>query len=152
MDYYFTLHALLLLILANLGKALFDLKVLKKEAKKFLKPRIVFYIGDTKLRRIKMKDTEQATASIELDDAKGYPVGGDFDQPAAWSIDDESIATLKPSDDGKSCLVVGQKPGNATLSVAAVLAGASFAGSCPVTVVAGDAATIKVTLGDASPQ
>ncbi len=153
MDYSFwSVHALIILALANIAKVSFNLLALKSEVDKFLKPRIVFYIGNIKLRRLTMLDTEKATASIEIDDAKGFPVGGAFDQPAAWSISDTTIATITPATDGMSCLVVAVKPGNATLSVAAVLAGASLAGTCPVTVIAGAAATIKVTLGASSPQ
>ena len=99
-----------------------------------------------------MLDTEKATASIEVDDVKGFPAAGAFDSPPAWSVDDPTIATLTPSADGLSCLVVALKPGNATLSVAAVMGGVSFAGTCPCTVVASAAASIKVTLGASSPQ
>lgn len=99
-----------------------------------------------------MKDTEKAVAAIELDDAKGFPTGGAFDQPPVWSIDDETIASLNPAADGMSCEVVGQKPGNANLSVAGVLGGVSFQGASPVVVVGGDPAVIKVTLGAPVPQ
>ncbi len=51
-----------------------------------------------------------------------------------------------------TCTVSASKPGNATLSVAGVLGGASYAGSVPVTVTAGAPASIKVTLGAATPQ
>ncbi len=99
-----------------------------------------------------MKDTEKVVATLEVDDAKGFPTGGSFDQPPAWSIDDPSIASLAPSADGLSCEIAGIKPGNATVSVAGVVGGISFVGSAPATVVAGDAAAIKVSLGDAVPQ
>lgn len=125
---------------------------LRSEVEKFLRPQIRFYIGDKAQRRIKMKDTEKAVAAIELDDAKGYPTGGAFDQPPVWSIDDETIATLNPAADGMSCEVVGQKPGNATVSVAGVMGGQSFQGSCPAVVTSGDPVAIKVTLGAAVPQ
>lgn len=94
-----------------------------------------------------MLDSEKVVASLEIDDAKGFPVGGSFDQPPVWSIDDPSIASLVPSADGMTCEVDGQKPGNAVLSVAAVLGGASFAGSVPVVVTAGSPAQIKIVLG-----
>lgn len=94
-----------------------------------------------------MKDTEKVTASIELDDAKGFPTGTAFDQPPVWTVDDPTIATLAPSADGMSCDIISQKPGNAQVSVAGVAAGVSYAGSVPVPVVAGDATQIKVSLG-----
>lgn len=124
-----------------------QLSELKSEVDMFLQPQIRFYVRDVLQRRLKMKDTEKVTAVIELDDAKGFPTGQAFDQAPLWSIDDESIATLAPSEDGLSCDVIGQKPGNALLSVAGVAGGVSYAGSIPVPVIAGDATQIKVSLG-----
>ena len=99
-----------------------------------------------------MKDTEKVVASIELDDAKGFPTGGAFDQPPAWSVDDGSIVSLAPAADGMSCTIAGLKPGNANVSVAGTVGGQSFAGSVLVPVVAGDATQIKVSLGAPSAQ
>lgn len=120
---------------------------LKSMVEKFLQPQIVFYVGGQIARRIKMKDTEKVTLAIELDDAKGFPVGTGFDQPPAWSIDDTTIATLAPAADGMSCDVIGQAPGNANVSVAGVAAGVSYAGALVVPVTAGDPAAIKLTAG-----
>ncbi len=68
-----------------LSKIAVELDLLKIEVDKFLRPRLSFYIGNERQRRIYMLDTEKAVASIELDDAKGFPTGGAFDQPPAWS-------------------------------------------------------------------
>lgn len=129
------------------AKANADLLETKSAVEKFLQPEIRFYVRDVLQRRIKMKDTEKVVAVIELDDAKGYATGGTFDQPPVWSVDDESIATLSPAADGMSCEIAGQKPGNAVVSVAGVLAGVSYAGTIPVPVTGGDPVAIKITLG-----
>lgn len=129
-----------------------DVLELKSEVDKFLRPQIRFYIRDVLQRRIRMKDTEKVVASIELDDAKGFPTGGAFDQPPVWTADDETIVSLSPSADGLTCEIAGQKPGNANVSVAGVANGVSYVGSVPVPVVAGDATQIKVALGAPVPQ
>ncbi len=125
---------------------------LKSEVEKFLQPRINFYIRDILQRKIRMKDTEKVVASIELDDAKGFPTGQAFDQPPVWSVDDATVVSLAPAADGMSCVIAGQKPGNANVSVSGAVAGKSFAGSVAVPVVGGDAVAIKVNLGAAVPQ
>ncbi len=132
--------------------AIFEIYAIESLIEKALRPVIRFKIKGQIVREIKMKDTEKATATLEVDDAKGYPTGAGFDQPPVWAVEDESIATLKPSDDGMSCDVIGQKPGNTKLSVAGVAGGQSYQGECPVVIVAGDAASIKVTLGEAVAQ
>lgn len=120
---------------------------LKSAVETFLQPQINFYVGDKVARRIKVKDTEKVTLTIELDDAKGFPTGGAFDQPPVWSIDDNTIATLAPAADGMSCDVLGAKPGNCNVSVAGVAAGTSYTGTLAIPVTAGDAAQIKVVAG-----
>lgn len=125
-----------------------DVLELKSEFEKFLQPQIRFYVRDVLTRRIKMKDTEKVTATIELDDAKGFPTGGAFDQPPVWTADDAgAIVALTPSADGLSCDIAGVAPGNANVSVAGVANGVSYLGTVPVPVSAGDATQIKVSLG-----
>jgi hypothetical protein len=143
---------LLALIYVELVKTRNEVKGLRSLVEKALRPVIRFKIKGQRVQEIKMKDTEKQVASLEIDDAKGFPTGAGFDQAPVWSIDDTSIATLNPSADGMTCEVVGQKPGNAQLSVAGVAGGTSYVGAAPVVVTAGDAATIKVTLGDAVAQ
>lgn len=124
-----------------------DLSVLKSEVETFLRPRIVFYYKGQIARGLKMKDTEKVTLTIELDDAKGFPVGAGFDQPPVYTIDDDTIASLAPAADGMSCDVIALKPGNVNVSVAGVAAGNSYAGTVAVPITAGDAVSIKLTLG-----
>ncbi len=143
---------LLALIYLESLKTNCELKALKLLVDNALRPVIRFKIKGQVIKEIKMKDTEKATASLEIDDAKGFPTGAGFDQPPVWSIDDDTIATLAPSADGLTCDVLGAKPGNAQLSVAGVAGGLSFVGACPVVVSAGDAASIKISLGDAVAQ
>lgn len=96
-----------------------------------------------------MKDSEKATASLAVADAKGFPISPApaFDAIPAWAIDDSSVASLSPSADGLSCDVIALKPGSVNLSVSAAVGGKPFAGSLPVLVVAGDASEISISLG-----
>lgn len=127
----------------------------KSMIEKFLQPSIVILIGNDIARRIKMKDNEKATASIAEVDAKGFPVDNPkaFDVAPAWAIDDPTVATLAPSDDGTTCDVIAVKPGSAQLTVAGKIDGVEFA-SPPATVLvtSGDAVSISIKLGDAVAQ
>lgn len=98
-----------------------------------------------------MKDTEQQLAAIEIDDALGFPAGAVADQPPGWSVDDADLVNLAPAADGMSCMISasGKKLGHGSVSVAVLVGGKSFSGSVGVDIVAGDAATIKVSLGAA---
>lgn len=126
---------------------------LKSELEKFLQPQIRFYIGNELQRRIVMKDSEKQTATIAVTDAKGFPVDQPvFDAPPAYTVDDPTVASLKPSDDGLSCDVIALAPGATKLNVAASAAGKDFAGSVDVLVTSGDAAAISISLGAAVPQ
>lgn len=99
-----------------------------------------------------MKDTEKVVAAIELDDAKGFPTGASFDQPPVWTADDDTLVSLKPSDDGLSCEISGQKPGNANVTATGTVAGQSFVGVLAVPVTGGDPVSMKITAGAPVPQ
>lgn len=101
-----------------------------------------------------MKDTQFQVAAFELDDALGFPVEGAMDQAPSWSVDDQDLVNLTPSADGLSCQIAasGKKLGHGTVSLAVLSGGKSFTGTIGVDVVAGDAATIKISLGDAQDQ
>lgn len=95
-----------------------------------------------------MKDTQQVTASLAVTDSKLQPVAQPtFDSPPAWTIDNPAVATLTPSADGLSCLLVASLPGVANLTVSATASGQAFAGTLPVQVTVGDAAAISISLG-----
>lgn len=130
-----------------------ELSELKSEFEKFLQPQIRFYVGNVLQRRVKMKDTEKVVITIELDDAKGFPTGGAFDQPPVWASDDAGqFVALTPAADGMSCVAAGVAPGNANVSVSGTVNGASYTGSLALPIVAGDAATIKLVAGAPTPQ
>ncbi len=130
-----------------------DVSELKSLVEKFLQPRIVFFVEDELKRRLYMKDSEQAVAALTEVDAKGavLPTPA-FDAPPAWAIDDPKVATLEPSADGLTCNVKAGLPGNANLSVSAAAGGKSYAGTLPVIVTPGDAASISISLGAPTPQ
>lgn len=132
------------------------IKRLKSEVEKLLRPRIVFYIGGFLIGRIEMKDTEKVVAVLAIADLKGYPIdpanAPALDSVPAWAIDDPSIASIVPSDDGLTCQVIGQKPGITNLHASAALKGNAFAGDIPVLVSPGDAAKLSISLGEPTPQ
>lgn len=61
-----------------------------------------------------MTDTQQFTASIKAEDAKGFAEADTL----TWSADDAgAVVTLQPSDDTMSCLIVAVAPGTSNYSV-----------------------------------
>ncbi len=126
--------------------------VLKREVEKFLKPRAFIYIGNERQRRIQVLDSEQVVASLVLEDAAGAPSGGAPDQPPVWAIDDTSLASLTPSADGMSCTIAGKKPGNASISAAFTLGGASMAASGALAILAGAPTQVVLQFGAPSAQ
>lgn len=94
---------------------------------------------------MQLKDNEQFSISVEVDDSKGFPVSGDA---VTYTAADPSVVSLQPSDDGLSCLIVAGNPGSTVVTVSDGTITATEA----VDVVAGDAATFKITEGAAEPQ
>lgn len=94
---------------------------------------------------VQIKDTEQFSVSVEVDDSKGFPVSGDS---LTYTAADPSVVSLQPSADGLSCLIVGGNPGSTVVTISDGTISATEA----VDVVAGDAATFKITEGAAEPQ
>lgn len=94
---------------------------------------------------VQIKDSEQFSISVEVDDAKGFVVSGD---QITYSASDDTVVSLQPSADGLSCLIVGGAPGSTVVTVSDGTISATEA----VDVVAGDAATFKITEGAAEPQ
>lgn len=123
-------------------------KDLKAQVEKFLRPGFIFIIGNYRVWRLQMLDSQQVTASLQAVDAKGQPVPNPtFDNPPAWTVDQPTVMAITPSADGLSCLCVAGIPGTATLTVAASVGGAPFTGTLPVQVTPGAAAAISIGLG-----
>lgn len=95
-----------------------------------------------------LKDNQQLPLALEADDQFGNPTQAGFDSPPAWSLDDPSFGSLSVADDGLSAsLASSGKLGDLNVSVVGVVAGQSFTGSLGVTVIPGDAASIKIIPG-----
>jgi hypothetical protein len=95
----------------------------------------------------RMKDTEQVHATIEFDDTKGFATP-DLDQ-VDWVVDDPSVATAQPDNDGSGgCMFVAGSPGS---TLGRMTAG-NITGSVAIDVTTGDAVSAKITLGDPEPQ
>lgn len=97
--------------------------------------------------------TQQLTLTINPKDKKGNAAEV---QDVTWASSDETVVTLVPAADGKSCLVVGGAPGTGRVTVNAdadLGAGVSpLIGEEPITVSAGTATVIQLTAGAAEEQ
>jgi len=88
-----------------------------------------------------MKDTQQFTASVKPEDAKGF---ADPDT-LTWSSDDAgAFVTLQPAADSLSCLIVAVAPGTANYS----FTDGTVTGAGTAVVVAGDVATLALSESD----
>lgn len=87
-----------------------------------------------------MTDTQQFTASIEVEDSKGFDT---TDANAlTWSEDSGgAVVTLQPSADGLSCVIVAVAPGTANYSVT----DGTLTGGGSAVVTAGAASQIVVS-------
>lgn len=109
--------------------------------------RVKILIGDQYSRRVKMLDSQSQIASIEFDDALGFPTTAVPDSVPAWTEDSNGqIVSLVPSADGLSCQIAAKAPGNCNVSVALMVNGQQFAGSALVSIIAGAAVSLKLNL------
>lgn len=105
--------------------------------------------------KVKMTNSQQATASITPVDKKGQPAS--VDGIPVWASSDETIITVEPAVDGMSALVKAVGPlGSANVSVTADAdlgtGVTSIFGTLAVTITQGQAVGITITLGEASEQ
>lgn len=106
----------------------------------------IFWNGALKEKET-MKDNQQVTATLVAVDAKGNPAGP-FDAPPAWSMDDQTVASMMVAADGLSATFAALgKLGSTNVSVAGQVGGKSIVGTGVITVVAGDAVSIALQLG-----
>lgn len=104
---------------------------------------------------IKMTNSQQATATIQIVDKLGQPAP--VDGIPVWATSDATIVTVTPAADGMSAVVATVGPlGSAKVSVTADAdlgtGVSSIFGSLDVTVTQGQAVGINITLGDATEQ
>jgi len=89
---------------------------------------------------MQLRDDEQVDLSVTATDAKGQPVTGDT---VTWTVDDESVVTLKVSDDTKTATVVAGTVGSAVVT----LTDGTVTATEAVDVVAGDVALVTIAVG-----
>lgn len=121
----------------------------KKRVKvKGLPFRVQFYFGLQRMNNVILKDSQQVTVGVQIEDAKGLVLAdAQFDQPPAWAIDDPSLGDVSVSSDGKSAAFIpnGSKLGTGHLQFSCVIGGKPFQGlSEDLVVVAGDAAQVAL--------
>ncbi len=139
-------NLVLILLFSAVMKMAHDIRCIKGEIAKFLRPRLVFFIGNELIRRLQMKDNQKVTLSLTQVDAKSQPIANPepYDTPPAYSIDNGQIASLSPSADGTTCDVTAGLPGSASVTVSASIGGKAFTGTYAVVVTPGDAASISI--------
>jgi hypothetical protein len=89
-------------------------------------------------------DLQQYTVSVAEADSKGQPVTGDN---LSWTIDNPGVATITPSADGYSALIVGVADGTANYTVSDNTVNPPLTGSGSVTVVSSAATSLVVNEG-----
>ena len=96
-----------------------------------------------------LKDTQQVTVSVALEDAKGNPTTAPLDAPPVFGLDDASFGDVAVAADGMSAtLTPNGKLGVCHLQFSASVGGkALVATSEDINVVASDATQVVMTLG-----
>ncbi len=98
--------------------------------------------------RLVLTDTQQARLAIAEVDRRGNPVtpGDEGFGTITWTTSDPSVVTVTSSADGASATVVAAGSlGTAQISASADVGGQPLTGTLDVQVVAGAAASIKIT-------
>lgn len=97
-------------------------------------------------------DSQQFDITITATDRKGQPV--QVDGVLSFVSSNPAVATVTPSEDGKSATVAGVIPGDATISVTDTLnaTGEQIGGSLDVHVTTGAATVVQVVAGPVSEQ
>lgn len=90
---------------------------------------------------------QTVTLSIEAVDAAGNPVPAVFDAPPSWSNSAESVATMAVAADSLTAVltpVAGSLGQSTTVTVSAVIGGATFSATMDYTITAGAVAGIRI--------
>jgi hypothetical protein len=101
-----------------------------------------------------LKDSQKVILSATITDKQGQPAQV---QNPAWKSTDETVAIVKPSDDGLSALVIAKGPGTCQINMdgdADLGDGVTEVDAPPydITVTAGDATTIVLSAGAVAEQ
>lgn len=93
---------------------------------------------------VQLTDLQQVTLSVAEQDSKGQPVTGDA---LTWAVDNTAVATITPSADGLSCLVVAGTDGIATVTVTDATVTPPLTASDAITVVSSAATSLVISEG-----
>lgn len=85
---------------------------------------------------------QKVAYTVDTEDASGY----DTTEAVEWLIEDENVATLTVSDDGRSATVVSGAPGSTVLT--ARVTGLDLEVTEAIDIVPAGTATIKLVAGE----
>lgn len=89
---------------------------------------------------VQLTDTQQVTLSVDPEDSKGQSVSDTL----TWTSSDDTVVSLQPATDGKSCLCVAGNPGT---GVVVTVSDGTLSATDNFDVVAGDVAQLKISEG-----
>lgn len=98
-------------------------------------PQLTKYQGEA----VQLTDEQQVTLSVEPEDTKSQPTSDTL----TWSVDDDTVITLQPSDDTLSCLCIAGNPGTGNVTVT----DGTISASDSLIVVASAATQLVITEG-----
>ena len=93
---------------------------------------------------VQLNDLQQVTLTVAEQDSKGQPVTGDA---LTWTVDNTAVATITPSADGLSCLVVAGTDGVATVTVTDATVTPPLTATDTITVVSSAATGLVISEG-----
>lgn len=89
---------------------------------------------------MQLTDTQQVSLSVDPEDSKGQSVSDTL----TWTSSDDSVVSLQPADDGKSCLCVAGNPGT---GIVVTVSDGTLTATDNFDVVPGAVAALKITEG-----
>ena len=113
--------------------------------------RVGFFIRGNGVKKMSLKVDQKAPMFVSAVDKKGNPVGS-LENPV-WSLSDPALAALVPAADGLSALLVPAGAlGEVVVKVEASSGGKLLSGELSVSLEAGAAASLSLSLGEAVDQ
>lgn len=89
---------------------------------------------------MQLTDTQQVSLSVDPEDSKGKSVADTL----TWTSSDDSVISLQPADDGKSCLCVAGNPGT---GIVVTVTDGTLSATDNFDVVPGAVAALKISEG-----
>ena len=89
---------------------------------------------------MQLTDTQQVSLDVDPQDSKGFDVADTL----TWTSSDDTVISLQPSADGKSCLCVAGVPG---AGVVVTVTDGTLSATDNFDVVPGNVATLNISEG-----